>query len=461
MVAAPSLTLTVTPPGGSPVDYSTNLTWAGASNTPTINQNFGRQGDTASLPIVEEIKGTPSIHIPADSRVKLYDNLAGQTLFAGVCNKPVLIASATLNEWQLACTDYTYYADNALVHGEFIGLTVDQIVVALTQQAGCGITAASIADGGFVAPGPQLASFVLNYTPLSTAWRKLAQLAGQVTPYGWFVDENLRLHFFDSTTAQSSGVTFTTSPTGTGGSLTEGHFIGDGQCGYEWDGTSIRNRIYVQGANQTISYGSTTNAPTDTWQADGISMAWPLRYTVTGSPVLQVGGVTTSVTVVQAGSTGSGAWQVVQSSAGNWSLVTTGVAPAAGVVLKIWYNYLVPVVATVNDYASQATYSGPNGGVYAEYINDSSLTTFPMALSRAQRERTEYSFAVERITFTTDESWLGWIRAGQTCQIVNSLIPDAQAGYSWGINATFIVIANSVSFGQGGYRQCSITAVRI
>lgn len=460
MVATPSMTFTVTPPGGSAVDYTTRLAWSGANQSPTITQNFGRQGDTATFPLVEEFATSPSLHVPVFSQVKLVDNTAGATLFAGVCNDPVqIVTGPNRNEWQLSCTDYTFYADNALVHGTFIGQTVDQIIVSLTRQANCGITAKTVSQGGYVAPGPQLASFVLNYTTLSAAWRKLAQLAGQVTPYGWYVDENRHLHFYDATTAQSSGVTFTTSPTAAG-SLTEGHIALDGQFAYEWDGQSVRNRIYVQGATQTVPYGSVKNAPTDTWLGNGYQTSWPLRYTVTGSPVLYINGVSTSVTIVQAGSSGSGAWQIVQNSIGAWSLTTTGAAPGQGVVIKLWYDYQIPVVAAANDRGSQQAYTGPNGGVYSEYISDTSLTTVPMALARAMRNRTEYAYAAERITFSTTEDWLGWIRSGQTCQINNALVWDVQNS-RWGVNDQFIVIGNQVNFGAGGYRVSQLTAVRL
>lgn len=465
MVATPTLTLTITPPGGSPTDYTQHLAWAGANGQLTLNQNFGRQGDTATLTLVDEYTTAPTFYVPVLSQVKLVDTTSGQNavLFAGVVTDPVLnVTSPTRNEWTLACTDYTFYADNALVHGNFYGQTVDQIVVALTQQAGCGITAASVASGGFVAPGPQLASFILNYSKLSDAWRKLAQLAGQATPFGWYVDENRNLHFYDATTAQNSGVTFTTSPT-TSGSLTEGHYDGASQSSYEWDGTSIRNRILVQGATQTVHYGTVAaNKPTDTWLATGAQTSWPLRYTVTGSPVLHVAGVSQPVTVVQAGDTSTpvSGWSVVQNVSGQWFL-TAATPPGNGVLLQIWYDYQIPVVAQANDYPSQAAYTGPNSGVFQEYINDSSLTTVPMALARALRERTEYAFAAERITFSTTEDWLGWVRAGQTCRIVNQFVPDSANGYQWGLDDTFIVVSNSVTFGDGGYRQSSITAVRI
>lgn len=462
-IATPNLTLTITPPGGTATDYTSHLAWSGTSQQLTINQSFGRQGDTATIPLADDWQGQShaTFHIPDLSQISLYDNIANTSLFAGVVTNPRLQPTAAqYNEWALQCTDYTYYADNAIVHGTYYGWTVDAIVVDLTAQAACGISAAPIRDGGYVAPGPQLASFVLNYTTLSTAWRRLAQLAGQVTPYGWYVDQNRQLHFYDASTAQSSGVTFTTSPT-QGGVTGEGHFLLDGNFAYDWDGTSIRNRILVQGANQTIKYGTVVGTtPTNTWLGDGATISWPLRYTVTGSPQLHVNGVATSVTVANAGASASGQWIVKQNSVGQWFL-TAATAPAAGVKLQLWYDYQVPVVARANDYPSQRQYTGPNGGVFEEYINDTSLTTAPMALARAMRQRQEYAFAAERITFNTSEDWVGWVRAGQTCRIVNGLVPDSENGWSWGIDDTFIVIGNSVTFGEGGYRQAQITAVRL
>lgn len=460
MVATPNLTLTITPPGGTATDYSRYLAWSGTTGQNSISQNFGRQGDTAQLVLVEEYATTPSVVIRDMSQVKLYDNNISQTLFAGVITKPTLhITSPNRNEWLLDCTDYTWYADNALVRGQYYGWTVDQIVVDLVKQANCGITAAPVSAGGFVAPGPQLASFILNWATLSKAWRRLSVLAGQVTPFGWYVDEQLRLHFYDATSAISSGVTFTTAPT-IGGSSTEGHILLDSQNAYEWDGTSVRNRILVQGATQTITV-NLNGAPTDTWRADGTQQSWPLRYTLTGSPKLLVGGVQQAVTVVSGGGTATGAWVAEQNSVGGWFL-SAAAAPAAGTTIEIWYSYEVPVAAQANDYPSQQTYTGPNGGIYAEFISDSSLTTAPMALARAMRERQEYAFAAERATFNSSPDWIGWVRAGQTITYNNQLIPDTRRSYALGVTGTFIVIGNRVQvLSTGGYRQAQITAIRL
>jgi hypothetical protein len=464
-VPTPDLTFTVTPPNSTSHDYTQYLAWGGALNQMTITQNFGRQGDTANFPLVDDyqVKGSPNISIPVMSQVKLVDNTLNKTLFAGVANNPTLVVQGpTINEWDLQCTDYTFYADNVIVNGTFLGLTVDQIVVRLTQQANCGITAKTIRNGGYVAPGPQLASFVLNYTTLSDAWRKLARLASQSTPYGWYVDENRHLHFYDAHTALSSGVTFTTTPTAVNGSSTQGH-ISYSNFQYEWDGTSVRNRVLVQGANQVISHGTPLKTtPTDIFAGNGVQTSWPLRYTLNGTPVLYVRGIRKDVNVVEAGQTGSGAWQAVQNTIGQWFLITTSGAPGSGVQLKVWYNYEVPVVAQANDHGSQTLYNGPNRGIFEEYINDTTLTTVPMALARAMRERTEYAFAPERFTFNTTEDWYGWVRSGETFKVTNKYIPDAANNYSYGLtNEPFLCTGNSITFGPGGYRQMQVTSVRI
>jgi hypothetical protein len=461
VVARPSLTLTITPPGGSPATYQQYLAYEGTDQQMAITQNFGRQGDTATLVLADEYTSSPNVKVPPLSRLALFDNVCSQTLFAGVVTAPEqTVISPTRNDWVLSCTDNTFYADSAIVHGVWYGFTVDQIIIAVTRQANCGISAVAVRDGGHVAPAPQLASFVLNYCTLSDAWRKLATLAGQVTPYGWYVDENLSLHFFDATSAISSGVTVTTTiSAGSGGSTTEAHVLLDNTNGYTWDGTSVRNRILVQGATQTIT-ANLKGAPTDTWRADGTQQAWPLRGTLSGSPTLKVGGVAVSVTVVTGGGTATGPWVAETNAIGQWFLVASA-PPAAGVVLHFWYNYQVPLVAQASDPQSQATYTGPNNGIFSEFISDTSLTTASMASARAMQSRAEYAFAAERITFTTGEEFMGWVRAGQTFTYVNQFFLDSQRSYAPGINDTFIAIGNQVAFTKGGYRQLQVTAVRL
>jgi hypothetical protein len=474
LIPAPSLTLTVTPPGGTTTNYTTNLAWSGLSS-PSLTQNFGRQGDTATFTLIDDYNGLsgPTYNIKPLSQISFFDNIANTSLFAGVVTNVQMAPDFNRNVWTLACTDYTFYADNAIVQGTFLGQTIDQIIVSLTQQANCGITALQTGQTngttiGYVSPGPLIQSFVLNYSTLAEAWRKLARLASLTTPYGWYVDQNRNLHFYDQTTAQPSGVNFTTTLGYVASStpnLLEGHTMFENSFEYEWDGTSVRNRIMVQGATQIVKYGSYRTAnPVDMWQTNGVQQSWPLRYTVTGSPVLQVNGTLQPATLIQAGGsfTGTG-WTVAQNAVGSWFLNgPVGATPGGGQTIKLWYDYQIPIIAQANDINSQITYTGPNQGVFAEYISDSSLTTVPMAQSRAFQQKQEYSFVAERLTFTSSPDWMGFIRAGQTFTFTNSFIPDARTNYSQGLtNATFIVIGNSVQFGEGGYRTCELKSIRI
>lgn len=460
--ALPNLTFTITPPGGSPTNYTTRLVYDGASQDMSISQNFGRQGDTANFVVLDEFSSTPNFYVPVESQVRLTDNLLSEVLFAGVVVKPTpTFTGPNRTEWVLNCTDYTYYADNAVVFGTFNNLTVDQIVVLLTNGSGSGITAAPTGLGGFVAPGPQLTQVQFNYVPLSSAWRTLAQLASQVTPYGWYVDENLHLHFYDASTAISSGATFTTTLTNAGlGSITEGHMKWDSNT-YEFDGGTIHNKILVQGATQTV-YMDTTKAPNDRWRADGTATAWPLRHTSAGANAqLSVNGATTKVVTVTNGSTSTAPWAIEQNSVGAWFLVAQS-PPPAGYQIRLWYDYLLPIIVQAQDKVSQATYTGPNGGVFAEYVNDPSLYTVDMALGRAMRERTEYAYAVERCTFTSSPEFFGWVRSGQTFVYHNPFVNDTQNGNLFGVTDTFLAISNDVTFtSEGGYREMELTGVRI
>lgn len=474
MIPLPNLTFTITPPGGTAINYTNNLAWSGVS-APSLTQNFGRQGDTAQFSIVDDYTGQaqPNFIIKALSQVSFFDNTANVFLFTGVITDVQLDVLVNRNVWTLACTDYTFYADNAIVQGTFIGQTIDQIVVSLTQQANCGIVAVQTGQTtgsvtGYVSPAPLIQSFVLNYSTLSEAWRKLSKLASQTTPFGWYVDQNRNLHFYDQTTAQPSGVNFTTTLSYVGSStpnLTEGHLQFSNSFNYEWDGASVRNRILVQGATQIVKYGNYRTAnPVDQWQTNGVQQSWPLRYTVTGSPVLSVNGTNQPATLVQAGAsfTGTG-WTVAQNSIGTWFLNSpSGGAQAGGQTIKLWYDYQIPIIAQANDISSQQTYTGPNGGIFEEYISDTSLTSVPMAQARAFRQRQEYAFVAERLTLSTSPEFMGWVRAGQTFTMTNSFIPDSRNSYAWGlVGATFIVVSNSVQFGEGGYRVLQMKCVRI
>lgn len=453
-----ALKVSITPPGGSAVDYTRYLAWSSTSQTMTVTQNFGRQGDTAQIVLVDNYDTAPHVIIDVLSTIVLTDIDLGLVIFSGVVSDPQLhVSGATRNEWSLQCTDNTFYADNTVVQGNYRNMTVGEIVVALTSTSGSGISAALTTAGGFVEPGPVLTAYTCGWKPLSSAWKQLAQLAGGSLPFGWFVDENLHLHFLSAASADDSGVTFTTDATSQG---TQGHFKLDNQFQYEWDATSIHNRVVVQGAQVTVTAGLDAT-PTDTFPMDGTSKAWPLRFTPAGGMHMEVGGVPVVVISAAAGASvpeSADSWVVQQNANGQWFLNSPNNPTSTGTI-QLWYDYQQPITAIANDYVSQAEFPGPSGGVFGEFISDASLTTLSMAMARASREKSEYSQPVQRITFNTTEDWTGWVRTGQIITVDNTLIPTLSGQ---GVSGPFLVVQNRVTWeGSSPYRYMQVTAVRL
>src|SRR5690242_1792459 len=117
----------------------------------SVQENFGRQGSTASFTLIDEHVGedgapdTWNVAVAPLSTVKLTDLTLGKTLFAGLCVNPVMTwQSPILNTWALECKDFTDYADKAYVFGDFRGMSADAIARSLITQAVVGYTTANI-----------------------------------------------------------------------------------------------------------------------------------------------------------------------------------------------------------------------------------------------------------------------------------------------------------------------------
>lgn len=467
VLPTPNLSLTVTPPGGSPVNLTQYLAWAGHSQQMMISQQFGRQGDTANLTLVDaHPEGSLSFVIHPLSTVNLVDAALGRSLFSGVVHDPqFLYVSPTEAQWNLNCTDNTFYADNAIVQGSYVGQPMDQIIVDLTAQADCGITAATVADGGYVNPGPVIPLCNIPFQQLSKAWSTACRLGSQVASYGWWVDENRQLHVINQYQGTPSGVTFTTNVV-TSGSSTEAHIENSPmQFAYEWDGASLRTRCLVRGTTLVERPNPSKDPAVDTWLGNGWQSAWPLRYnlstTGTVTVTLIVGGVAQTV-LVDTGTGQTAPYLLRQAVNGQWFLVVdTAPVPAAGMALEIWYDYQLPVVAQADDRAAQAEYTGPNGGVFTTFLSDPSLTTVQAALWRASREIQEYATVEERASFVTTPDWVGHVRAGDMVTFTHYAVPDSQNNWTMGVTATMLIVSEQILFTPGGYRTYRITAVRV
>jgi hypothetical protein len=509
----PNLTLEVTEPGSTTaVNLAVFMAYDGTREQITISSNFGRQGDTAQIVLVDDYGavvpgfdtpvGQPHFNIKPLSTIVLRDvgaasQPAGGFIFAGLVTDPTFYwTSPGRIEWVLQCVDFQYYADTAIVQGVYAGLTAAEIVIDLVNQADCGLVAKSVANGGHVYPGPTISLANIPYGQLSTALTTVVGLASQSQVYGWFVDPQRNVWFYPTSVALNSGVTVTDSPT----TNEEGQYVPNlNECHidasmaysmtYEWNVTTFYTRVVVEGATATHSYSVSaaqkgTIKSTDSWVGNGVQRSWPLSYvpeissstlsstisTTAGStsqssslPFLKIGGVVTKVSVNDGTTAVTTPYQLVQASNGLWTLQVTanvGTTPGPGVEIQLWYVYQLPIIAIANNLAQQRAAGGPNRGIFSDFVSDTSLTTSASSLARAKSTLTEYGAPQETLTFYTDESWPGWMRCGQSFNGNIKQIPNSAKGYALGIKGTFFINQQMVIFMPGGYRKTQITAIR-
>ena len=477
----PQIACYITSPHGVQLDYAPYLEYeSGVSYT----QNFGRQGDTMSLTIIDDnystgeppnLMITPSFAFPSFSQVKVedlnavayYGDEERGTLFAGYVTKPTLtISSPTQAQWGLECVDYSGYANAAIVQSIFDGVYMGDAIVDLVRKANCGIKAATITNGGYVQIGPRIPRTVIHYTNLTQGLQKISQMASSASAYGWYVDSSLNLHFYDQQQASTSGVTVTDSPTQSGlMSFTECH-IQQGSLSYEFDGSSIFNRALCVGASKSVQ-ANPKKAATATITADGHTYVWPLSQVpdAAGTPVVHVNGIAVTCNFYDGSTTLTTNYALKQNADGSWVLAVNlpyGKVPATNSIIKVWYAYRTTITAQVDLQQSQNAIGGPNNGIFATVVNQKTISTTTAAYQRAVRDLAEYGHAQERITFTTSPEWVGVWRAGETFTLDSKLLLDSQRNFTSGLNATFMIMQQTVNFDQNsGFRTCSVQAVRI
>lgn len=424
----------------------------------TITQNWSRQGDTAMFYLADEHADSPvvlSYVVKPLATIVFKDLGLNQILFSGVVTMPMLrYAGPNLARWQLQCADWTYLADRAVVFGDFSTQSADQIVKTLVAQSNCGITTNN------VQPGPSIPRIQINYLTLSQAWKKISQYSSLLQTYGWYVDENHDLHFYNQAQAGSQVAFFSNVASDFQPSTYVQNFTGNYRPDfyYSWDATSIRNSALVRG-------GASSNLQTDLWLGNGNQVSWPLTYTPDSSNfngTLTVGGVAKTVSI-QTGTSATTQWVVVQAKDGGWFLTAnTDSAPATGALVSFTYSYLAPVQTQVQDSGSITKFhSLPNGGVFGIYIADTTLNNVSSAQYRGRREVHTYALPEERVVFNTAENYTGHVRAGNVIRFKSDQVPDANNNYNSFVDDSFLVVQNRISGTLVGYRTYQITAARI
>ena len=502
-------------------DYAPFMSWSGAYSSSTISQNFGRQGDTASIVLVDDYAASvssfpnvggggtrnPHFYIKPFSEILVIDNnvnaastaptnsMAEGVLFAGLITNPKFYWRAPgLVEWVLDCVDYTYLADNASASGLYVGQHISDIIIDLTQNAECGISAQP-APNGRVYPTPITHYQNLGYDKLTNHWDALAKAASGNDVWGWYVDYQKQLWFYGSQAHApifKSYVTVTDTIVAPVPSMWECHVDSSQEIYYEYDTSTFYTRCVVEGASTTHSYTLPTakknaSPPVDSWRANGHEKSWVLSKTpdVTTANIvaseqsikkeqsdfyLTIGRKAYRVEVWDATRPATSPFYLQENVTGAgipvWALHTNpsygGFTPSNGQVVSLWYKYMITVHAASNNVSQQRQLASlPNGGKFTTVVKDQTLTTVKQANLRAASVLKEYSEPQERITFYTDPSWIGVFRVGQTFVGNFSTIPNSDNGYQLGIyNTTFFIIQQQITFKDGGYRSCQVTAIR-
>jgi hypothetical protein len=516
LVTGPSISAGKHRVNTSPVDFSPFMAWSGATSTSSISQNFGRQGDTATIVLVDDYNafvpgfpndGNPHFAIAPFSSITITDlnvpaSQSSGILFSGLVTNPQWKwIGPFIVEWTLNCVDNAYYADTAISNGKYVGVAAHEIIVDITTKANCAINAATVSNGGHVYPAPIIPYLNLNYDNLSNHWNSIAKLSSQAAVFGWFVDYQRNLWFYPTNKGYKSGITVTDNTFSSAGpSYYECHIDSAQPITYEFDATQFYTEVLAIGTTRTVTFSLAKAKkdlikPTDFWIGNGSTRSWPMSYVpdVSNSSLtpnselltkgqsttfyLEVGGVNYDVVVNDGVNSGvinqiDAPFQVKQAANGTWTLQVTsaeegteGFTPGPGVEIEFWYNHNIQVAARAKNRTQISNLSKPgihNAGVLTSLIKDTSLTTTQEALNRAQAQIQEYGEPQERINFYTDESFLGYFRVGQTFVGNFSQIPNSDnPGYALGLVGTFFIIQQNISFKAGGYRSCQITAVRV
>lgn len=475
--------LILTKPTGGYLDLSTYLVDGTAKvGRWSVTQQWGRQADTATLYLVDTHPAyTKSFVIPPMSTVTLYDTTIQRYLFGGIVDNPKLAwQSPNLDYWELNCHGYgTYLAKETVSYSSVAPKTTGAIVLTLMTNGGqapptgydswYGVRVASVTDGGYVTVtgGPILTRVTFTNTILQNALVALAQYASKTEVWATWVDEQRNLHFGPASITIGPVASFT-DVVKTQGTVTTGHLQGGTgaakMVAYEWDATDIRNAIRVSGTSASLSW-------TDRFSANSQTTQWTLSYVPDTSKLattttLTVGGVAQTLgTRSSTGSAPTTDYVLAQNTVGLWTL-QLGLAstPSSGAIV-LTYRYTQPITVQASaPYVTSGTnpYAGPNRGVFAEYISDTSITSTSAALARGNRELTEYQWHHERLSAAIGEDFIGHVRAGDVIRCTLSQIPDSQRAWAVGFTDLFVIVSLRLSPSSSGshWRVYTVTAVR-
>ncbi len=339
-----------------------------------------------------------------------------ERVFGGIIAQPERIRTGPkADRFLIKAQDFSKLLVKRLVTKAFINVTAGAIIKDVVQNFVLDprINTDNVQDG----PVVSFAGF--NFATALAAIKKIAK----ETQREWFIDPAKRLFFFSKGTL--------TTPF----DLVVGEFRYRG-LRIRTDASQIKNRITVRG-------GTTESATfSETKKGDTSRRTWPVAYRPTATPTVKVNGGAKTIGIKNTDDgTKDFLFEPNDNVIENDQQATLGAADE----LEIEYKFKIPVLAQVEDPASQtalATIEGSDG-IYEEIIVDSSIESLDGARERGLAELVRFGTETNRGSF---ETFVDGFRSGQLLRID---LPDK--------NLDFEALVTKVTFtsfgcGRGIYR---------
>jgi hypothetical protein len=360
------------------IDISVSIDWTTLQKTEVLTKEVDR--------LEFDIKKTPTKTIPSvGDTIELYED--SEKIFGGIMverNEKVL--GGVLLGYECKCKDWSHQLDGKLVVKQYTDENPHDIVADIISMYTTGFTVSNVKPGGL-----DVASITFNYEQVS---RALTQLADQIG-WDWYVDPDKDIHFFDEETSIAP------------------FNLDDTSGNFEWKTLEInqtvvnlKNYIFVRGGDYTRSYDAGNTV--DVYKADGTQVLFPLAYKYDNITIDKNGSAQT-VGVDQKDDPAS--VQVLYNF--NEKFVRFTTPPSSGDIIKIYGDANIPIIASVRDQISVATY-----GEFQQAIIDKSIQSVAEAQSRAKAELKKYSSNVNEGRFKTTKTGL---KTGQSITVTSAI----------------------------------------
>lgn len=360
------------------IDISSSINWSSLAKTEVLTKEVDR--------LEFFIKKTVGKTIPAlNDTIELYEDSI--KIFGGLLvERNEKVIGGMLLGYECKCKDWSHKLDSKLVTKKYANQDPHDIVLNIISTWTSGFTTNNIKTAGF-----NVSSIKFNYEQVT---RALTQLCNQIG-WDWYVDPDKDIHFFDEETSVAP------------------FNLNDTLGNFEWQTLEInqtvvnlKNNIFVRGGEykKTISEANAV----DSYIGDGSRKTFQLAYKYDNITVKK-GGVIQTIGTDQQDDPAT----VDCLYNFNEKFIKFTNAPAGSVTVIIYGDAYIPIIASVRDQLSIATY-----GEFQDIIVNKEIESVAEAQSKAKTELKKYNESVYEGRFKTTKTGL---KTGQKITINSSL----------------------------------------